>query len=293
MPYMAGREEPVLLPPSHLSEKRLGVVFSLDTNSIVDTSPAELLQGYTKLRAISFSASLRGLADLLAPFEEVELLLGLEEGHAAATALAALWEEARDLLALMGNRRRFEVRFLPNSHAKLYLLEGPKGVRTVLGSLNLSQSAWTGAQGEVTLFSDRLEVHHSFLAWYEEERGRSRLLLGERERKRLEGEKLILLPATSLPPEEARRMVAEAKGLLILNVLPEKPILEKTREEDELRKIKDFLREVDRAEGLVRLKGKETYLSKPCRGGPQGNSHPGVRPRWAPLPGGSGRGAFL
>lgn len=241
--------------------ERLGIVFSLDEGRALECSPMELLLGYTKLRAISFSASLKGLAELLAPLEEVELLLGLEEGHAAASALAALWEEAQSLLALMGTKRRLEVRFLPNSHAKLYLLEGPKGVRTILGSLNLSQSAWSGVQGEIAAFSDRLEVYQSFLSWYEGERERARPLLGEQERKRLEGKSLLLMP-TALPPEEVRRAVAEAKGIVVVNLLPHKPLVDRTEREKEaeLRALKELTREMRKAEDLVRLRGKETYL---------------------------------
>ncbi|MCX7850929.1 hypothetical protein, partial [Thermus sp.] len=229
--------------------ERLGIVFSLDEGRALECSPMELLLGYTKLRAISFSASLKGLAELLAPLEEVELLLGLEEGHAAASALAALWEEAQSLLALMGTKRRLEVRFLPNSHAKLYLLEGPKGVRTILGSLNLSQSAWSGVQGEIAAFSDRLEVYQSFLSWYEGERERARPLLGEQERKRLEGKSLLLMP-TALPPEEVRRAVAEAKGIVVVNLLPHKPLVDRTEREKEaeLRALKELTREMRKAE---------------------------------------------
>jgi len=91
--------------------------------------------------------------------EEVELLLGLEEGYSAALSLSALWREAQDLLSLMGGKRRLEVRYLPGSHSKLYLLEGPAGVRTVFGSLNLSLNAWTGEQAEIAAFSDPRSLH--------------------------------------------------------------------------------------------------------------------------------------
>jgi hypothetical protein len=158
--------EAMRLFPEESFKKRLGALCHLDEGVFLEEPPRVLLEGYTELKAISFSASLKGVSELLSGFQDVELLLGLEGGWSEADFYAKLVEEVEGLLPLLG-KKRFSAFFLPESHAKLYLLRGPKGVRTVLGSLNLSVSAWDGSQSEIALFSDREEVYERWLAWYD------------------------------------------------------------------------------------------------------------------------------
>lgn len=242
------------------------LVYSLDTGEVLDGPPSALLQGYRALRGITFSASLKGLVELLAGYEEVELLLGLEEGYGEAALLAGLREELGALLPLL--ERRFTVAYLPGNHAKLYLLSHGERVRTVVGSLNLSHAAWSGAQGEIALFSDREEVYRLFEAYFLEARGRARPLLGPRERGEiLGGGALPLVALTALPPKEAERLAARARGVILVNAVRAFPKegLERDRQEweAELRALKGFLREYEEAARALKLPGgREAYLKR-------------------------------
>ncbi|GGN02046.1 hypothetical protein GCM10007092_15380 [Thermus composti] len=240
----------------------LGLVYHLEEGPL-EATPKDLLAGYRELRAISFSASFRGLAELLSGFEEVELLLSLEEGYDEARALAALNEEAEALLPLLGQKRRFEVHFLSKSHAKLYLLRGPKGQRTILGSLNLSRAAWSGAQSEVVVVSDDPGVYATFAEWYEGEKARAKPALDGRARRKVLGERgeLLVAPA-ALPPQEVKKLTARLKGVVVFNLVGQRPLVDRSKAQAErtLSALRELAKEVEEAEALARLKGQEKAL---------------------------------
>jgi hypothetical protein len=248
--------------PEESFKKRLGALYDLDQGIFLEEPPRVLLEGYTELKAISFSASLKGVSELLSGFQEVELLLGLEGGWSEADFYAKLVEEVEGLVPLL-KKKRFDAFFLPESHTKLYLLRGPRGVRTILGSLNLSMSAWDGSQSEIAAFSEREEVYEGWLAWYEGERARAKPIPGEKERRRIEKHVLPVL-LTSLSPQEVRRAVGELRGLVVMSVVSQKPALAERlrKKEEEAAMLRQLREEMKTAENALKLGGVEAYVRR-------------------------------
>ncbi|RIH84373.1 hypothetical protein Mlute_01906 [Meiothermus luteus] len=220
---------------------------------VITPGPArELLRGYRRLRAISFSASLQGWQGLLEGYEQIELLISLEEGYHELQPVAWLRQEIGSLLPIL-LQQQAEIRFLPGSHAKLYLLEGPPGCRVIFGSLNLSQAAWEGGQAEIAAYSDRPEVYRALWDYYQEERERSRLLFGARERQRLQKPQgLLPVLVQELPPKERQELQAQAAGLLAVNLAQNFPqeALDKSRvrQKEGLRALRELQKETEHLE---------------------------------------------
>ena len=143
----------------------------------------ELFDGYTALKAVTFSSSLEFLLRLADRLDDIEVVFGSEsilskehlalaqasqtiqaygfgdalvDQKALVEALAQLLGHAGRALVerVAGGSLRFRLLRDRPSHEKLYLLAGPAGSRVVTGSANLSLAAFEGRQHEVYVASD-------------------------------------------------------------------------------------------------------------------------------------------
>jgi len=143
----------------------------------------DLFDGYTTLKAITFSSSMEFLLRLAERFEDMEVVLGSEriltrqhlalaqasqtvQDYGFADALIdqkALTEALGRLLGrsgralldrVAGGTLRFRLLRGRPSHEKLYLLSGPSGHRVLTGSANLSVAAFEGRQQELNVVFD-------------------------------------------------------------------------------------------------------------------------------------------
>ena len=129
----------------------------------------ELFSGYETLHAITYSSGLDFVCQLLDLFRQAEILFGCEEvmSYSLQEVMAyqcRMVERMRetagkrklDLVSRMENGTlRFYVAHSALSHEKLYLLSAPDGRRRViLGSANLSRSAFGGYQRETICYLD-------------------------------------------------------------------------------------------------------------------------------------------
>jgi hypothetical protein len=171
-------------------------VFQAALLSHREASWEELFEGYTSLKAITFSSSMEFLLRLAQRLEDMEVVFGseniLSKEHLAlaqashtiqtygfADALVdqkALVEALCRLLGRSGQALlervatgtlRFRLLRGRPSHEKLYLLSGPLGHRVVTGSANLSLAAFEGRQHEVHIAFDGEPAWALFDGYYQ------------------------------------------------------------------------------------------------------------------------------
>ncbi|MEZ0344808.1 MAG: restriction endonuclease PLD domain-containing protein [Caldimicrobium sp.] len=113
-------------------------------------SPEEILKDFNKIKAITFSTSVKSVLDLLKNYSEIELLIGIEEQGIQIYQLSEFLDSLRkDIEGCLLNQKVLSVYYVSNCHSKLYLLYGDKGKIAIIGSGNLSLSAWKGEQEEI------------------------------------------------------------------------------------------------------------------------------------------------
>jgi hypothetical protein len=171
-------------------------VFQAELLSHRQASWEELFEGYSSLKAITFSSSIEFLVRLAGQFTDMEVVFGSErilskehlalaqashtiEAYGFADALAdqkALVEALGRLLGSGGQRLvarvaegslRFRLLRGRPSHEKLYLLAGARGKRVVTGSANLSLAAFEGRQHEVHVAFDGDPTWTLFEGYYQ------------------------------------------------------------------------------------------------------------------------------
>jgi len=155
----------------------------------------QLFDGYTSLKAITFSSSMEFLLGLATRLPDMEVVFGSErilskehlalaqasstlQAYGFADALIdqkALTEALSRLLGRSGRALldrvaegtlRFRLLRGRPSHEKLYLLEGPAGQRVLTGSANLSLAAFEGRQQEVYVAFDGAAAFDMFSTYY-------------------------------------------------------------------------------------------------------------------------------
>ena len=161
-----------------------------------EASWEELLDGYTALKAITFSSGIEFLMRVAERLDELEVVFGSErilsrehlalaqasqavQAYGFADALAdqkALVEALGRLLGRSGRTLlervaagtvRFRLLRGRPSHEKLYLLSGPAGQRVITGSANLSLAAFEGRQHEVLVAFDGPSAWALFDGYYQ------------------------------------------------------------------------------------------------------------------------------
>jgi NgoFVII restriction endonuclease N-terminal PLD domain len=178
------------------------LVFDIVVRDVRETVWQDLFQGFSSLKAITFSASVSAILDIAGLFEDVEITFGSERvlsrelaaleqatsatGYRFTDALAdqkAFIERfvrpalsrrgARLLERVQDGSLRFRLLREAPSHAKLYLLAGDDRYRAVAGSANLSLAAFSGRQRETFFVADSESDYQRFLDYYAENEARS------------------------------------------------------------------------------------------------------------------------
>ena len=177
-------------------------VFHAELLGSENTGWEELFEGFTTIKAITFSSSLEFLVSLASHFEDMEVVFGseriLSREHVAltqASEVAAgytfpdamadqkvltealgrwLGKQGRQLLErVVAGTLRFRILRKRASHEKLYLLSGPAGYRVVTGSANLSSQAFEGRQQEIYVAFSGRAAFDTFSEYYRRDWGES------------------------------------------------------------------------------------------------------------------------
>ncbi len=129
--------------------------------------PLDFLKGFEEIRAITFSSSIKAVLEMLRGFRKIELLIGIEEQGVEIDAVVKIKEEISTLTRIPRDRE-FSIYHIPNCHSKLYLLSSSSGDRrAIMGSGNLSQSAWSGSQEEIFVVVDSPHLIDELEGYYE------------------------------------------------------------------------------------------------------------------------------
>ena len=189
-------------PSPGAAERERILVFDIVVQGTREIAWREFFHGFRSLKALTFSASVPAILDVVELFEDVEITFGSERvltrelaaleqattaaGYRFTDALAdqkAFIERlVRPSLSKSGERLlervqdgtlRFRLHREMPSHAKLYLLSGDGCFRAVAGSANLSFAAFSGRQQETFFVSDAEADYWRFMNAYLENEARS------------------------------------------------------------------------------------------------------------------------
>ena len=160
-----------------IGAKKIGV-FNAD---FIDTSSldwVELFSGFDRLYAITYSSSIGFMRQLFEKYEYSEVIFGYPEVMGASQRrlsslqLHALKKVCTDdnvlqIIELMEKERvRMFVSNDMKSHEKLFLLKSEDKYRVIIGSANMSYSAFNGVQREIICVLDGEKAFDAFFAHY-------------------------------------------------------------------------------------------------------------------------------
>lgn len=167
----------------HKTSDGLITVYETQITNKSQTHWLDLFQGFTKIKALTFSSSMGFLGKVLPLFQEAEVLFGSEHVlgnlnqvlayQASSTkVLTESFHKYINLATMMDNGQlKFYLCNKANiSHKKIYLLSDDSNdrYRVIYGSANLSKTAFEGNQGEIILTSDDPVTYNFLLDNYEE-----------------------------------------------------------------------------------------------------------------------------
>ncbi len=137
----------------------------------------ELFRGYNELRVITYSYTLSFIEKVMHYFDRGEVILGFDKLiHKNTADLFALQEFSTNFIChneylqkrINDDEFRFYVLNDLISHQKIYLLKADDGrVRTITGSANFSEGAWTGEQIECVIVCDDPVCYEIYSHQYE------------------------------------------------------------------------------------------------------------------------------
>ena len=165
-------------PDSRSRRQTLDVVYARVQR--VEPFDSNLFAGFTSLRALTYTSSIPMILGLLRDFDfdDFECVFGhngvLSRDAAAVLAfqqtvdeslskgfvgIKGLSEDRRQIIydRAIANTARFYVVKDAIAHAKIYLLEGNEKRRVIVGSANLSETAFSGRQAETLIVFDQDE----------------------------------------------------------------------------------------------------------------------------------------
>jgi hypothetical protein len=170
---------------SEREEGQISLVFPAERLDVVKAeyvgaetlSWEELFAGYDKLYAITYSSGVDFVCDLLRKFDKAEIIFGFDEiiaytlqeimAYQLKTVERLREKASKNKLELMARVDDGSLRLLVArkqiSHEKIYLLEAQDGrKRVVMGSANMSRTAFSGSQRENICYMDGEQA----FAWY-------------------------------------------------------------------------------------------------------------------------------
>ena len=142
-----------------------------------NTTYEELFKGYNELRVITYSYALSFIEKIMHYFDRGEVILGFEQlvNKDAAALIANQQFSINEICKnsylqkrIIADEFKFYVLNDLISHQKVYLLKADDGrVRTITGSANFSQKAWSGDQIETITVCDDYECYKVYQKQYE------------------------------------------------------------------------------------------------------------------------------
>lgn len=166
--------------------KKTSYLHILNNGEVKDMSMQELFdtERFNRIRAISFVASPKFFFQMTNGFEEVQLILGIEDGQVVGsftTGLQSLLaidkrievfqsfsEDVQELLIKDQYRIRYSKKNDP-IHSKLYLLDGLGDTRLMVGSANFTETAFSQRkQYEELLVFDNSSLFNVYSQRYED-----------------------------------------------------------------------------------------------------------------------------
>jgi len=141
-------------------EKKTNYLHIVRDGKVMDIPFSQLFDAskYNSMRAISFVASPKFFFEMTKDFEDVQLIIGIEDGNVAgsfATGLEELlaiekriqtFESFSEDIQSKLLQDRYQIRYSKKNdpiHSKIYLLEGVNETRVMIGSANFTQTAFS------------------------------------------------------------------------------------------------------------------------------------------------------
>ncbi len=185
-PSLFDSAEPIsLFSPEQKNSTQFGKIDVVELSFVgaQTTDWKTLFSGYQRLYAITYSSGIGFVCNLVNLFEHVEIIFGFEDvmtysmQEVMASQLKTI-EKLRDIqskskIDLIGRIHEESLRMFVArkklSHEKIYLLESDDGrKRVVMGSANMSLSAFTGKQRENICFVDGGQAFDWYKDCYDE-----------------------------------------------------------------------------------------------------------------------------
>ena len=149
----------------------------------------DIFSGFTTLKAITFSSSIKFISELFNNFDNIEILFGNENvlgniNEVVKFQLSTIYsineyfskeKRTKDKDLLISKIEDDKLRMYlckKKSHAKLFLLsnEQENKYRVITGSSNLSKLAFSGNQNELIYYSDNKDDYDMLLNFYNQEK---------------------------------------------------------------------------------------------------------------------------
>jgi len=206
-------------------------VLKIKDYQIEQLKPLELLKGFSELKAITYSSSLdmlKKIADF--NYRKVRFLISLPEDFNEVKNLELLktLENSQNDLSISIINLDFEVRFLPQSHSKVYILTGESGKRLILGSLNFSYPAWSGRQKEEIIYADNPKLVEFYEEQFEKLWEKAKILISSNKVKRVATKKglqvnLEIKNLNEQTVEKLKELIKLTNGVVLKNFVSQIP----------------------------------------------------------------------
>lgn len=141
-------------------ERTVRYLHVIQNGEVKDLKLAELFDvtRFTRIRAISFVASRKFFFEMTRGFEEIQLIMGIEDGHVAGSFIEGLQQllaidERMHLFQTLPDdiqehikAEKYNIRYSKKNdpiHSKIYLLDGKEDTRVMVGSANFTEQAFS------------------------------------------------------------------------------------------------------------------------------------------------------
>jgi len=201
-------------------------IIKITNYELEEKTPLSLLEGYTSLKAVTFSSSLSMLKKLSnLGYKEISLIISLPEDFEETKELkllSFLKDEGEEITKTL-IELELSVKYLPKSHSKFYLLSNEKGdKRLILGSLNFSSVAWEEKQKEEVLYTNMEDLIETYEEVFDNLLKQSKDIIHSKNlKKEMERKKITInIESLTFSPENAeilKELHNLSSGIIIKN----------------------------------------------------------------------------
>lgn len=207
------------IPQRYLHVVHDGVVKNVKLNELFDATK------FSRIRTISFVASHKFFFKMTKDFEEVQLVLGIEDGHVAGAFIAGLqsilaideriqlFQNLPEPIQEQIKAEKYQIRYSKKNdpiHSKIYLLDGKEDTRVMIGSANFTEQAFSEKkQFEELLVMDNNPIFEIYQKRFEEIYSETVDFVPEKFKRTLLGEKINIADADILTEVLKEEIYAE------------------------------------------------------------------------------------